>query len=135
VPASSGKITRHRLSRGGDRAANNALYRIALVRMSAHPQTRDYVEHQLAKGRTKKEILRLLKRAIAREIFRLLTRPTPIYDYRDLRRARQAKTSPWPPSPPTSASRSSPSRDSNVDTNATTPWPTTTANGSPPFDT
>jgi transposase len=41
VPASSGKITRHRLSRGGDRAANNALYRIALVRMSAHPQTRD----------------------------------------------------------------------------------------------
>jgi transposase len=54
VPASSGKITRHRLSRGGDRAANNALYRIALVRMSAHPQTRDYVEHQIAKGRTKK---------------------------------------------------------------------------------
>jgi transposase len=91
VPASSGKITRHRLSRGGDRAANNALYRIALVRMSAHPQTRDYVEHQVAKGRTKKEILRLLKRAIAREIFRLLTRPTPIDDYRDLRPARQAK--------------------------------------------
>jgi transposase len=91
VPASSGKITRHRLSRGGDRAANNALYRIALVRMSAHPQTRDYVQRQHAKGRTKKEILRLLKRAIAREIFRLLTRPTPIDDYRDLRAARQAK--------------------------------------------
>jgi transposase len=53
VPASSGKITRHRLSRGGDRAANNALYRIALVRMSAHPQTREYVERQLANGRTK----------------------------------------------------------------------------------
>jgi transposase len=91
VPASSGKITRHRLSRGGDRAANNALYRIALVRMSAHPQTRDYVQRQAANGRTKKEILRLLKRAIIREIFRLLTRPTPIDDYRDLRPARQVK--------------------------------------------
>ena len=82
VPASSGKITRHRLSRGGDRAANNALYRIALVRMSAHQQTRDYVAHQHGNGRTKKEILRLLKRAIAREIFRLLTRPAPIDDRR-----------------------------------------------------
>jgi Transposase IS116/IS110/IS902 family len=55
VPAPSGKITRHRLSRGGDRAANNALYRIAVVRMSAHPQTRDYVQRQAAHGRTKKE--------------------------------------------------------------------------------
>ncbi len=91
VPASSGKITRHRLSRGGDRAANNALYRIALVRMSVDPKTRDYVQRQLAQGRGKKEILRLLKRAIAREIFRLLTRPVPIDDYRDLRSARQAK--------------------------------------------
>ena len=91
VPASSGKITRHRLSRGGDRAANNALHRIALVRMSAHPQTRDYVKRQDTNGRTKKEILRLLKRAIAREVFRLLTRPGPIDDYRDLRPARQAK--------------------------------------------
>jgi len=91
VPASSGTITRHRLSRGGDRAANNALYRIALVRMSSHSQTRDYVERQVTKGRTKKEILRLLKRAIAREVFRLLTRPGPVDDYRDLRAARQAK--------------------------------------------
>jgi transposase len=91
VPASSGKITRHRLSRGGDRAANNALYRIAVVRMANHPQTRGYVQRQLAKGRTKKEILRLLKRAIARETFRLLTRPAPVDDYRDLRAARQAK--------------------------------------------
>jgi transposase len=55
VPASSGKITRHRLSRGGDRAANNALYRIALVRMSAHPQTRDYVQRQGTNARTKKD--------------------------------------------------------------------------------
>jgi transposase len=91
VPASSGTITRHRLSRGGDRAANNALYRIALVRMSAHSQTRDYVQRQDANGRNKKEILRLLKRAIAREVFRLLTRPGPVEDDSDLRAARQAK--------------------------------------------
>ena len=91
VPASSGKTTRHRLSRGGDRAANNALYRIALVRMSAHPQTRDYVQRQAANGRTKKEILRLLKRAIARETFKLLTRQTAVPEYADLRPARQAK--------------------------------------------
>jgi transposase len=59
--------------------------------MSSHPQTRDYVQRQLAKNRSKKDILRLLKRAIAREIFRLLTRPCPIDDYRDLRSTRQAK--------------------------------------------
>jgi transposase len=74
VPASSGKITRHRLSRGGDRAANNALYRIALVRMSSDLRTRAYVDRQIANGRRKTEILRLLKRAIAREMFKLLTR-------------------------------------------------------------
>jgi transposase len=91
VPASSGKTTRHRLSRGGDRAANSALHRIALVRMSSHSHTREYVERQATKGRTKKETLRLLKRAIAREIFRLLTRACPIDDYTDLRPARQAK--------------------------------------------
>jgi cholesterol oxidase len=54
------------------------VYRTALVGMSAHPQTRDYVQRQDANGRTKKEILRLLKRAIAREVFRLLTRPAAI---------------------------------------------------------
>jgi transposase len=91
VPASSGKTTRHRLSRGGDRAANSALHRIALVRMSNHPHTRGYVERQGTNGRTKKEILRLLKRAIAREMFRLLTRDYQIDDYTDLRPAREAK--------------------------------------------
>jgi transposase len=91
IPASSGKTTRHRLSRGGDRAANNALHRIALVRMSHDPRTRDYVARQLAAGRSKKDILRLLKRAIAREMFKHLTKPCPIDDYSDLRPARQAK--------------------------------------------
>ncbi|HSS25811.1 MAG TPA: IS110 family transposase [Mycobacterium sp.] len=91
IPASSGKITRHRLSRGGDRAANNALHRIALVRMSADARTRAYVARQLAHGRSKKDILRLLKRAIAREMFRLLTQQCDIDDYRDLRPTRQTK--------------------------------------------
>lgn len=91
IPASSGKTTRHRLSRGGDRAANNALHRIALVRWSHDPRTRDYVNRQLAAGRSKKDILRLLKRAIAREMFRHLTAPCPIDDYSDLRPTRQAK--------------------------------------------
>jgi transposase len=91
IPASSGKTNRHRLSRGGDRAANNALHRIALVRMSSDERTRAYVQAQLAKGRSKLDILRLLKRAIAREAFRLLTQPCTVDDYSDLRPARQAK--------------------------------------------
>ncbi len=89
VPASSGKTTRHRLSRGGDRGANNALHRIALVRMSRHEPTKSYVARQTQAGRSKPEILRLLKRAIAREIYRLLTRAISIPDYADLRPARQ----------------------------------------------
>lgn len=91
IPASSGKTTRHRLSRGGDRAANNALHRIALVRWSHEPRTRDYVARQLAVGRSKKDVLRLLKRAIAREMFRHLTAPSPIDDYSDLRPTRHAR--------------------------------------------
>ena len=90
IPASSGKTSRHRLSRGGDRAANNALYRIALVRMAHDQRTRDYVTRQTAAGRSKKEILRMIKRAIAREMFKHLTAPSPIDDYSDLRPARRA---------------------------------------------
>jgi len=91
VPASSGKTNRHRLSRGGDRAANNALHRIALVRMSHHQPTKDYVQRQLALGHNRMEILRKLKRAIARETFKLLTRQIAVPEYADLRPARQAK--------------------------------------------
>lgn len=76
VPASSGKRQhRHRLNRGGDRAANNALYTIALVRMRYHEPTRAYVERRTAEGLSKKDIMRCLKRAIAREVYRLLTKP------------------------------------------------------------
>lgn len=91
VPASSGKTTRHRLSRGGDRAANNALYRIAMVRLSSHSATKAYVARQRTAGRSTAEILRLLKRAIVREVFRALTGHGAVADIADLRPTRQAK--------------------------------------------
>ena len=69
VPASSGKITRHRLNRGGNRDANSALWRVAMVRLSKHQPTRDYAAKRTAQGRTKPEIIRILKRYIAREVY------------------------------------------------------------------
>lgn len=69
-PASSGRTTgRHRLSRSGDRAANSALYIVAIVRMRRHEATRAYVERRTAEGLSKREIIRCLKRFIAREIY------------------------------------------------------------------
>ncbi len=91
IPASSGKTTRHRLNRGGDRQANAALHRIALVRMSYEQRTRDYVAKRRAEGRSGKEILRCLKRTIAREVFALMTNPAEIPTVTDLRPLRQAK--------------------------------------------
>jgi transposase len=91
VPASSGRTTRHRLSRGGDRAANAALHTIATVRMGSDPRTQAFVTRHRDKGRSNPEILRLLKRAIAREAFHLLTRPRHAPDIRDLRPTRQAR--------------------------------------------
>jgi transposase len=80
-----------RLSRGGDRQANSALHRIALVRMSHHTPTQAFVRRQTQQGRSTKAILRILKRAIAREIYRYLTSQIEVPDYADLRPARQAK--------------------------------------------
>jgi len=74
IQASSGKVTRYRLDRGGDRQANHALWRIALTRMGSDPRTRTYVERRLAEGKNKLEIMRMLKRYIAREVFPLLPR-------------------------------------------------------------
>ncbi|MEO3788558.1 IS110 family transposase [Actinocorallia sp. B10E7] len=74
IPASSGKTRRHRLNRGGDRQANRALHTIALSRMSHCPRTRAYVARRTAQGLDTKEIMRCLKRYIAREIFKILTR-------------------------------------------------------------
>lgn len=72
LPASSGKTRRHRLNRGGDRQANCALYRIVLTRLRWDPRTRAYAERRTAEGLSKKEIIRCLKRLVAREIYYVL---------------------------------------------------------------
>jgi transposase len=72
LPASSGQTIRHRLNRSGDRQANAALHRIALVRMRWHQDTRDYVNRRTKEGKTKREIIRCIKRYIAREIYTIL---------------------------------------------------------------
>ena len=74
IPASSGKVTRWRLNRGGDRQANAALYRIVLTRMSSHQQTRTYVTRRRAEGMSTAEIMRCLKRYVARQVFKHLPR-------------------------------------------------------------
>src|SRR5215211_5040882 len=78
LPASSGRTTRHRLNRGGDRDANRALYLLVLGRMSWDPRTRDYVTRRTAEGLSKPEIIRCLKRYLAREVYRLLRAPTDV---------------------------------------------------------
>jgi transposase len=72
VDASSGRQHRHRLNRGGNRDANRALWVIVLVRMATDPRTRQYVTRRTGQGLSKKEIIRCLKRHVAREIYRLL---------------------------------------------------------------
>lgn len=73
IPASSGKTTRHRLNRGGDRQANRALYTITITRLASCPRTRAYKTRRTAQGLTSKEIIRCLKRYTAREIYKALT--------------------------------------------------------------
>ncbi|MEU9339449.1 IS110 family transposase [Streptomyces sp. NPDC048290] len=75
VPASSGRTNRHRLNRGGDRQANKALHTIVLVRMRYDQRTREYVARRTAEGMTRKDIIRCLKRFVAREVYRHLPRP------------------------------------------------------------
>jgi transposase len=72
LPASSGQTTRYRLNRSGDRQANAALHRIALVRMRWDQDTRDYVNRRTKEGKTKRETIRCIKRYIAREIYNIL---------------------------------------------------------------
>ena len=102
IPASSGMTTRHRLNRGGHRQANSALYRAVIVRLQYHQPTQAYYQRRTAEGRTKAEIIRCLKRLLAREIWSYL---------RPLRQARQttrsccltaigASTRRWNPSSP-----------------------------------
>lgn len=75
IPASSGKTNRMRLNRGGNRQANAALYRVAIVRMRDDEKTKTYVTRRTAEGKTRREIVRCLKRYIVREIYRHLCVP------------------------------------------------------------
>lgn len=75
LPASSGKTRRYRLNRGGDRAANCALHMAAISRLRVDPRTRAYAARRTAEGLSKKEILRCLKRYLARELYKLLATP------------------------------------------------------------
>ncbi len=72
LPASSGKTVRHRLSRGGDRQANNAIHTIAVVRAKHQLETRAYLDRRISEGKTKREAIRALKRHVSRELFKRL---------------------------------------------------------------
>jgi transposase len=72
IPASSGQTTRHRLSRGGDRQLNRALHTVILHRRLHDPATRDYIERHVAEGKTRRDAVRLLKRYLARHLYRVL---------------------------------------------------------------
>ena len=81
VEASSGKVVRHRLNRGGNRDANRALHLICVVRMRVDERTRRYVARRTAEGKSKWEIMRCLKRYVAREVYRIVASaasPSPI---------------------------------------------------------
>ena len=69
IDASSGTVVRKRLNRGGDRSANEALWRIVMVRLVSHPETRAYFERRVKEGKSKKETIRCLKRYVARELY------------------------------------------------------------------
>ena len=72
IPASSGKTQRQRQNRGGNRQANAALFRVGIVRMRWHQPTQDYVARRTAQGLSKREIIRCLKRYVAREVYHLI---------------------------------------------------------------
>jgi transposase len=74
LEASSGKVTRHRLNRGGDRQANRALWHIVISRLASDPKTQAYMERRVKDGRSKRETVRMLKRYVAREVYHYLPR-------------------------------------------------------------
>ncbi len=79
LPASSGKTNRHRLNRGGDRAANSALHMVVIVRMKSHKPTQAYVARRTEEGLSKRDIIRCLKRYVARELLPYIkARPRPL---------------------------------------------------------
>ena len=78
LPASSGQTIRHRLSRGGDRQLNRALHTVILHRRQHDPTTRDYIARRIAEGKTTREATRVLKRYLARHLYRVMQNATPL---------------------------------------------------------
>jgi transposase len=78
LPASSGQTIRHRLSRGGDRQLNRALHTVVLHRRHHDPATRDYIARRVAEGKTTREATRVLKRYLARHLYRVMQKATPL---------------------------------------------------------
>ena len=78
IPASSGQTTRHRLSRGGDRQLNRALHTVILHRRLHDPATKDYIARRAAEGKTTRDAVRLLKRYLARHLYRVMQNATPL---------------------------------------------------------
>ena len=78
LPASSGHTIRHRLSRAGDRQLNRALHTVILHRRQHDPTTRDYIARRIAEGKTSREATRILKRYLARHLYRVMQNATPL---------------------------------------------------------
>jgi transposase len=78
LPASSGQTIRHRLSRGGDRQLNRALHTVILHRRQHDPATRDYIAHRVAEGKSARDATRILKRYLARHLYRVMQNATPL---------------------------------------------------------
>ena len=80
IPASSGQVTRHRLNRGGDRQLNRALHTIVLARLRDDPSSRAYAARRRSQGKSTRDIRRCLKRAVARQLFKLLEGHDPVVE-------------------------------------------------------
>ena len=78
LPASSGQTIRHRLSRGGDRQLNRALHTIVLHRRQHDPATKDYIARRVAEGKSTRDATRILKRYLARHLYRVMQNSTPL---------------------------------------------------------
>jgi transposase len=74
IEASSGKVVRHRLNRGGDRQLNRALHTIVMIRQRYHRATKTYTTRRTGEGKSQRKIRRCLKRTVGRQLFRLLER-------------------------------------------------------------
>ena len=77
MPASSGQTIRHRLSRGGDRQLNRALHTVILHRRQHDPATKEYIARRIADGKTSREATRILKRYLARHLYRVMQNASP----------------------------------------------------------